>query len=281
MLGRRKGAEQRRSEVVTGIKPTELLRGGFRAGVSRGCDFRGLSTSGWVVLLSGSPRRAGGLRSTGVHADRGSTVAGLAAWLLADAGGRVCHGAVSVYRRGREGCLVPRSPRALTVLLRRLLAKTTSASAEPEENPSKSEPPSPRLDGLSGSEHPNTAEAPVFQPPADLPTSTTSATTSAAGPSSAAQHATSSVPDAVTVPPARPSTRSAGAPKPPPSLPASPPTAAASDRSDPASAASGELLSERRGDLARVRAWARANGYTVADRGRIAAAVLTAYDRAH
>jgi hypothetical protein len=38
---------------------------------------------------------------------------------------------------------------------------------------------------------------------------------------------------------------------------------------------------ERRTDLALVRAWARENGYTVADRGRVAAVVLAAYDRAH
>jgi hypothetical protein len=38
---------------------------------------------------------------------------------------------------------------------------------------------------------------------------------------------------------------------------------------------------QRRTDLAAVRVWARANGYTVADRGRIAAAVLVAYDQAH
>lgn len=38
---------------------------------------------------------------------------------------------------------------------------------------------------------------------------------------------------------------------------------------------------QRRADLAAVRVWARANGYTVADRGRIAAAVLAAYDEVH
>jgi hypothetical protein len=38
---------------------------------------------------------------------------------------------------------------------------------------------------------------------------------------------------------------------------------------------------ERRTDLALVRSWARENGYTVADRGRVAAVVLAAYDRAH
>lgn len=38
---------------------------------------------------------------------------------------------------------------------------------------------------------------------------------------------------------------------------------------------------QRRTDLAAVRVWARANGYTVADRGRIAAAVLAAYDEVH
>lgn len=34
-------------------------------------------------------------------------------------------------------------------------------------------------------------------------------------------------------------------------------------------------------DLAAVRTWANANGYTVSDRGRVPAAVLDAYDAAH
>jgi len=34
-------------------------------------------------------------------------------------------------------------------------------------------------------------------------------------------------------------------------------------------------------DLAAVREWARANGHTVSDRGRIAAAITAAYDAAH
>jgi len=36
-----------------------------------------------------------------------------------------------------------------------------------------------------------------------------------------------------------------------------------------------------RTDLAEVRAWARSNGYTVSDRGRISADVQQAYDSAH
>jgi hypothetical protein len=35
------------------------------------------------------------------------------------------------------------------------------------------------------------------------------------------------------------------------------------------------------GDLAAIRSWANANGYTVGDRGRIPAAVRDAYDSAH
>lgn len=34
-------------------------------------------------------------------------------------------------------------------------------------------------------------------------------------------------------------------------------------------------------DLSAVRKWARANGYTVSDRGRVAAPILEAYDAAH
>ena len=36
-----------------------------------------------------------------------------------------------------------------------------------------------------------------------------------------------------------------------------------------------------RSDLDQVRTWARANGHTVADRGRIPAAILNAFDTAH
>lgn len=34
-------------------------------------------------------------------------------------------------------------------------------------------------------------------------------------------------------------------------------------------------------DLAAVRSWARENGYSVSDRGRVSSEVLTAYDAAH
>jgi hypothetical protein len=37
----------------------------------------------------------------------------------------------------------------------------------------------------------------------------------------------------------------------------------------------------KRGDLAAVREWARANGHQVSDRGRISAEVQAAYDKAH
>jgi hypothetical protein len=37
----------------------------------------------------------------------------------------------------------------------------------------------------------------------------------------------------------------------------------------------------RRTDLAAVREWARANGHTVSDRGRISAEIQAAYDKAH
>jgi hypothetical protein len=39
--------------------------------------------------------------------------------------------------------------------------------------------------------------------------------------------------------------------------------------------------SSRRTDLAAVREWARANGHTVSDRGRISAEIQAAYDKAH
>ncbi len=37
----------------------------------------------------------------------------------------------------------------------------------------------------------------------------------------------------------------------------------------------------RRGDLSAVREWARNNGHTVSDRGRISAEILAAYDKAN
>ena len=37
----------------------------------------------------------------------------------------------------------------------------------------------------------------------------------------------------------------------------------------------------RRGDLSAVRVWARNNGHTVSDRGRVSADVLAAYDKAN
>lgn len=37
----------------------------------------------------------------------------------------------------------------------------------------------------------------------------------------------------------------------------------------------------KRRDLTAVREWARANGYQVSDRGRVAAEILEAYDKAH
>ncbi|EWT03556.1 hypothetical protein N865_08885 [Intrasporangium oryzae NRRL B-24470] len=39
--------------------------------------------------------------------------------------------------------------------------------------------------------------------------------------------------------------------------------------------------SAKRADLGAVREWARANGHTVSDRGRISAEVQAAYDKAH
>jgi hypothetical protein len=39
--------------------------------------------------------------------------------------------------------------------------------------------------------------------------------------------------------------------------------------------------SAKRGDLGAVREWARANGHTVSDRGRISAEIQDAYDKAH
>lgn len=48
-----------------------------------------------------------------------------------------------------------------------------------------------------------------------------------------------------------------------------------------ARAAAGSTGSGSGGDVARVREWARANGYIVNDRGRISAAVREAYDAAN
>ena len=46
-------------------------------------------------------------------------------------------------------------------------------------------------------------------------------------------------------------------------------------------AAGGSSGSSSRRDLSAVRAWARANGHQVSDRGRVSAAVQEAYDKAH
>ncbi len=46
-------------------------------------------------------------------------------------------------------------------------------------------------------------------------------------------------------------------------------------------AAGGSSSSSSRRDLSAVRAWARANGHQVSDRGRVSAAVQEAYDKAH
>ena len=43
----------------------------------------------------------------------------------------------------------------------------------------------------------------------------------------------------------------------------------------------GSSSSSSRRDLSAVRAWARANGHQVSDRGRVSAAVQEAYDKAH
>ena len=44
---------------------------------------------------------------------------------------------------------------------------------------------------------------------------------------------------------------------------------------------SGSSSASSRRDLSAVRAWARANGHQVSDRGRVSAAVQEAYDKAH
>ena len=45
--------------------------------------------------------------------------------------------------------------------------------------------------------------------------------------------------------------------------------------------AGGSSSGSSRRDLSAVRAWARANGHQVSDRGRVSAAVQEAYDKAH
>jgi len=45
--------------------------------------------------------------------------------------------------------------------------------------------------------------------------------------------------------------------------------------------AGGSSSASSRRDLSAVRAWARANGHQVSDRGRVSAAVQEAYDKAH
>jgi len=68
-------------------------------------------------------------------------------------------------------------------------------------------------------------------------------------------------------------------------LPQAPKSSAVTGGVDPEPAASPAPAQsqrvQRRTDLAVVRAWARASGYTVADRGRVATVVLAAYDRVH
>ncbi|MGW5569684.1 histone-like nucleoid-structuring protein Lsr2 [Nocardia thailandica] len=52
-------------------------------------------------------------------------------------------------------------------------------------------------------------------------------------------------------------------------------------RGDAARAKSAAPVSGRHGDLAIIRSWANANGYTVASRGRVPADVVEAYKAAH
>jgi len=54
-------------------------------------------------------------------------------------------------------------------------------------------------------------------------------------------------------------------------------TSSSSSRSSGARASS----TTKRGDLDAVRAWARDNGHTVSDRGRVSNRILEAYDAAH
>ena len=42
-----------------------------------------------------------------------------------------------------------------------------------------------------------------------------------------------------------------------------------------------QAAAAKRGDLDEIRAWGRANGYRVSDRGRVSADVVKAYDAAH
>ena len=56
---------------------------------------------------------------------------------------------------------------------------------------------------------------------------------------------------------------------------------AATRTTTPTTARGRKPTTKPRSDLDRVRAWARAHGHTVADRGRIPAAILDAFDAAH
>lgn len=54
-----------------------------------------------------------------------------------------------------------------------------------------------------------------------------------------------------------------------------------SSRSRSASSTSSSSSSSSSGDTAAIREWARENGYTVSDRGRISGEVMDAYNAAH
>lgn len=169
-----------------------------------------------------------------------------------------------------------RSSRMLRVLFRRLLGDPSSSPGAAEDQAPELGPVSSRSSALL-----DTTEGDcVSEQTAD-----TRATASPVAPpgdgASTPPRVTPSVSAAAPVPPPRPAIVPAQAPEPASSLPASLSPAAESSRSDSGCAASEGLPAHRHTDLALVRAWARENGYTVADRGRIAAAVLAAYDRAH
>lgn len=159
----------------------------------------------------------------------------------------------------------------------RVIHDLTSAPREAEEN----QPPSaPRADQLSGTFLGSAASngnvaALVSPPPADRADETPA--TPADAPSTTPPSSSPSYPAGAAV-------SSASRRQPTKPLQAPP----ASDAGMVNLGAAAPLLperpeprAERRTDLALVRVWARENGYSVADRGRVAAVVLAAYDRAH
>ena len=164
-------------------------------------------------------------------------------------------------------------PRALMAVFRRLLGNPSQSPSAADEDPAGLEPVSSRSDALL-----DIGGDCVSEPRTDTLATASPVARTREG-ASTTPGAAALVSAAASVGPPRPAIVPVQAPEPPSPLPES--RAPAAKSSPSGSAPSEGLSARRRTDLAVVRACARENGYTVADRGRIAAAILTAYDRAH